>query len=350
MSPHTSFLQLRSAVLRHVFHRPSQYQALCERSWTICAAESRFEPSATYLRGELERVRNVQEETTCETELNRLAAGTRLHVATRAYLFKDVTLCGGLLFKGAMNLRIARSSDHRDDIEGVDMSSAAISTTLMGSIYFGHWMHDDVSLNVVARSLAPPVEIARTPYAHESGYRQLLSLPGARIASGHFGELILLDDWGQNSHKRRRYQELRDTLRRAIARSGHDRVYIKRGQSACSRGRDLSNCMGLETHLVARGFAVVDPDTMSAEQIATTLRDARLVIGTEGSHLAHAIYAIADGGTLVVIQPPHRFNNIFKDLTDALGLQYAFIIGDAAEEGFSIDLDRLDRLLEHVST
>ena len=94
--------------------------------------------------------------------------------------------------------------------------------------------------------------------------------------------------------------------------------------------------------------AVVDPDTMSAQEIARISNGARLVVGLEGSHLAHSIYPIADAGTLLVLQPPLRFNNVYKDLSDAMGLNYAFLVGEPAAGGFTVDLDRLGRLLDRV--
>jgi len=352
MSVEANFFKLQSAVLRHLFRRPSKYQALSERSWTICPAEARTEQPAFYLEGELERVKGVQEATTMEAELKRVGGGVRHHAATRAHLFTDITLIDGHLFKGAMNHRISQKSNRAAKVERVHMPSAALSSTLMGSIYFGHWLHDDASLHIAARSLAPIVEVARKPYTHEHGYRELLSLSDGSVASGHFGQLILIDDWGQNSDKRRRYQELRSRIRRGIGgvgtRAGSERVFIKRGQGGVAHGRDARNSVDLEAHLVSRGFSVVDPDTMSAQQISRINQNARLIIGVEGSHLAHAFYSIADNGKLVVIQPPNRFNNIFKDLADALGLQYAFIVGCPVDGGFTIDLDRLDKLLELI--
>lgn len=75
---------------------------------------------------------------------------------------------------------------------------------------------------------------------------------------------------------------------------------------------------------------------------------AKLVVGVEGSHLIHAMVTIAEGGTLLVLQPPNRFNNPLKDYTDCLGMNYAFLTGHAVEDGFEVDLDQLARLLEQI--
>jgi len=344
-----SYPALRSAVLRRVFRLPSGCAELCERSWTISPAEDRLERAALFLDGELEKVRQVQEDTTMDAEIRRVNSGTRRHAETRAYRFRDIQLVNGRLIKGAMSYRVSELEAHAGGAEPLVLPSAAVSSTFMGSIYFGHWLRDDATLNVAVQSLAPvTIHVARKPYSHEAGYRELLSLPEQHVARGRFGELTLLEDWGQNEYKRRRYQELRARLRQVVPGSGHERVYLKRGRTSGARGRDLLNAAAIEATLVQQGFAVADPDTMSAQEIAALAKDAKLMVGLEGSHLAHTIYPIADGGTILVLQPPYRFNNVYKDLADAVGLHYAFVVGDPGEGGFTIDPERLKRTLDLV--
>jgi capsular polysaccharide biosynthesis protein len=163
----------------------------------------------------------------------------------------------------------------------------------------------------------------------------VLSLPEHRVVHGRFGELILLDDWGRNADKRRRYEELLSRFRREMTTRGSERIYVKRGPARAARGRDFLNAAELEAHLITQGFTVVDPDTRSVDQIAVISNDAKLVVGLEDSHLAHAIYPIADNGTLVTIKPSYRVNNVYKDRSDALGLQYAFFVGVLHAGGFT---------------
>lgn len=349
MTRKISYHELRAALLRRVLRRPSTYAALCERRWTIAPAESRVEPRAVYLDGELERVRGVQEDTSMAAEIRRVEGGPREHAATVGYQLTDVRLVGGRLVKGAMSHVISQRSDAVSASEEVELQTAAIGSTLMGSIYFGHWMRDDATLRLAVQDLAPTIDIARQPYSHAAGYRELLSLPERVVARGRFRELILLDDWGQNADKRRRYRALRATFRRSMAAPGNERIYLKRGAATGVRGRTLLNASEVEAALVAQGFTVVDPDTMAADQIARLATDAKIIVGVEGSHLAHAIYPIADGGTLVVLQPPMRFNNVYKDLSDAVGLRYAFTVGDPGDGGFAIDVGRLNRLLDRLA-
>ncbi len=348
MTLQTSYQDVRSALLRRVFRRASHYRDLADRCWTISPSEDREERPAIFLDGELDRVKAVQEETTKETEWRRVLGGMRQHDATVAYQFSNVQILGGRLLKGAMSHVLSQLADHAVASEDVAMPQAAIGTSYMGSIYFGHWMRDDATLRLAAKDLAPTIDIARQPYSHEKGYRALLSLGYERVTRGHFDELFMLDDWSQNAYKRERYRQLRAAFRRTVSQSGNGRIYIKRGRASGLRGRDLVNAADVEAFLVRQGFTVVDPDSMSADEIARLSCDAKVFVSVEGSHLAHSIYPIADGGTIVVLQPPCRFNNVYKDLSDAVGLRYAFIVGEVADNGFAIDVDRLGHLLDAV--
>jgi hypothetical protein len=46
-----------------------------------------------------------------------------------------------------------------------------------------------------------------------------------------------------------------------------------------------------------------------------------------------------------VLQPPFRFNNIYKDVCDALHSPYAFVVGEARPGGFFIDPDVVEDML-----
>jgi hypothetical protein len=75
---------------------------------------------------------------------------------------------------------------------------------------------------------------------------------------------------------------------------------------------------------------------------------ARLVVGVEGSHMLHALYAICDGGSVCLMQPPNRFNNVMKDYADCLNLQYGFTIGLQEADGFTIEVEKLKRVLDKL--
>jgi hypothetical protein len=81
-------------------------------------------------------------------------------------------------------------------------------------------------------------------------------------------------------------------------------------------------------------------------ELARELAGAGVVLGVEGSQLLHGVFAMADGGTIVTLQPPDRFITAIKVYCDALGLRYALVVGEGSTEGFHIDVDRVTRTVD----
>ena len=97
-----------------------------------------------------------------------------------------------------------------------------------------------------------------------------------------------------------------------------------------------------------RGFNILDPERLSVAEIMGSALGAEIVCGVEGSHLVHGLFSMADSAAMLVIQPPHRFNNLFKDYTDCLGMRYAFVVAEPQDDGFAVDVDRLGRTLDLI--
>lgn len=57
-----------------------------------------------------------------------------------------------------------------------------------------------------------------------------------------------------------------------------------------------------EKALIARGFTIVRPETMSAGQQVALMRDAEIVVGASGAALANAVF-LPKGARVVEIQP-----------------------------------------------
>lgn len=329
----------------------------------MCPAETRVSPSASYVADDLRKVVAVHSDTTLDSELNRIRGKLREHPATMAYGLRDVVLIHGSLYSGAMKHRLVRSRRHfiGPDVPKV-AEEAVIACTLYGSIYFGHWMTDDLTLHLAAESMGLPVTVERKLYDHESEYCRFFGVAQNWMSSGLFKTLVILDDVGQNRYKRQRYQELRARIRASAAFSptvngptsgpisaagkGGSRVYVRRGAKAASTNLTMINANEVEAFLASQGFAIVDTDHDPAWRIAEKMLEARLVVGIEGSQMAHALWSIREGGGVCMLQPPQRFNNVFKEYTDCLDLKYGFAVGDSAPGGFRINISALERVLE----
>jgi Glycosyltransferase 61 len=335
-------------VLTQLLRRHRSYQEISERHWTLARGETALSPPAIYFQEDLDRVTQIHDSTR-ETEMLRLKGGRRDHRATVAYLLRSVELAHGKLYRGAMQMRLAPGPRNFIGPSTTELvTEAALACTPFGGIFFGHWLADDLLLHLAAESLALPVWVERARYHHESDYCSVLQIERTSASRTRFDRLILIDDVGQNSYRKGRGQLLRQRLRAAIEGMGYTRVYLRRGVRDARLTRVLVNASEVERYLESQGFVTIDPDRLSVPELVAALLDTRIVVGVEGSHLAHTLYTLAPQGVLCVLQPAYRFTNIFKDWGDQYGLRYAFTTGAQVPGGFEIHLDDLRRILERV--
>lgn len=327
---------------------------LATRSWEICPAERTHLPPAIFPDGALERVSKLSPWRSWQVERALIAGGPGEHAASRAYLVENADLAGAFLYRGAAKMTAGfgpRQLVLRNTPSERRLDVAHMVSTWAGSSYFANFIGDDLPLELLPPDGAPRITAITKDYGDAAGYRAILSLPRPpRIAAARIGKLTIYSDFAQNSSKAARYRILRQRLRAHFG--GRDcpappGVYLKRG--ATGERRIVANETALEQALSALGFDIVEPAATATEEIARRLLDVPVVIGVEGSHLAHVLYTIADRGTLVVLQPPDRFALHFKEFADALGLRFAFVVGQPAPDGFEVDIDELRRLLERLA-
>jgi hypothetical protein len=104
----------------------------------------------------------------------------------------------------------------------------------------------------------------------------------------------------------------------------------------------------LSIELAAAGVAIIDPSGLPALDISSAIIGARIVIGVEGSHLAHAVLSMADHGSFIVLQPPDRFSMAYKDFTDAHDMAFASVVGSPTTTLgiFEIDISEVLRTVD----
>lgn len=339
---------LKQKILKTINRSHTRLQDLSVKRWTISPSEQKRAAPAIFLDTDLTKITAAMEDTTLEQEITRIRGGLVEHAATVAYQISDCQLINGSIYKGAVRHPLIRQKKqilidfkHQEEID-----EAALASTYYGSIYFGHWLSDDLSLCLAAQTLATPVIAARTAYGHEAGYSQLSNIHPVAISTAIFNKLFILDDFGQNKFKLERYQKIRQNLSLITARNRSGKIFIRRGQQGVTR--ILSNAAEIENLLILQGFKILDPEQTTATEIVATLQGAQLVVGLEGSHLLHSIYTMAENGGLCVLQPPYRFNNVLKNYADCLGIRYGFVIGDTTKNGFSINPSQLLAVLEKI--
>lgn len=324
---------------------------LAVESWEICPEEEKISPPAVYPPGALDRVRGLSPWRDWETERNLIEGGPGLDGATRAYVIHEAVLAGAQLYCGSGRMRVGHGGQHLLDPDlppRQRITDAHMASSWTGADFFGNFLLDSFPLEMIPPPGAVSLGARSKHYAHASGYRTLLDLPEPE-RPGHavIGRLTFYSDHPQNSFKEARYRALRDRLRQYLGTSRAPAgVFLRRGSDG--ERRALVNEAALIDLLTLRGFDIVDPDRMDAEEVARRMLDAPVVIGVEGSHLSHAIYTMADAGALLVIQPPDRFAMPYKEFTDRMGMTFGFVVGQPAEGGFAVDLADIDLVLDRI--
>lgn len=342
--------------LLHAFRAaPSSLAEVSDDTWIVAPAATGSRRAAFFLDGQLDRVRGIQEHTTFEHELQRIRAGEVRHGATLAYLLRGALLYGGTLYKDKHRQPLVRRSVRNWACPIPSFSSrASLGATSFGARYFAHFLMDDCTLRRALSEDPGAFGEVHTPVrlysSHEHEYAALLGLLGERpVQTGFYDQLVVLDDRGQNPFKRQRYEWIRNQLFASVGLpeepSSHPGVFLVRGTSGARRF--LINEAELAERLACtRGFRVVNPLEMSVPEIVRACAGARCVVGVEGSALVHALLLLRPGAHLVCLEPPTRFNNVYKDQADCLDLNYGFVVGLLRGEDFFVPDDDLERTLD----
>lgn len=322
-------------------------------SVVICGAEEQPMRAAVYPDGELDRVTGVHEFSGgLADELHLATRELVQHTETIARRMRDVIVTDGLLcnHRAYRRLTFGRPTAGPVAIQQVDETVAFCSTDA-GNDYFAHFLLDDATTALLGAEFGQVVfgGVSAGRTAHCRDYMSRFNIQYTESASARFRDLWWFTDHPQNSHRRARLEQLRARLRAHYAPAPTVApVYLQRGSSGSPRV--LDNEAEIETLLSARGFAIIDPETLTADELCRHINGARLVVGIEGSQLAHGLLNLHPGGGLLCIQPAARFNAVFRSFCNSAGLDWGFVVAEGTAERFSVSADRLlavaDRLLE----
>jgi hypothetical protein len=332
---------------RVVFHSRHDVRAVPHVRKVLAAAEESVEPPALALPDQLSRVLACEADTNLARETMRVAGGLRVHAALEAHELENATLTGGFVYARGLRMPLRpRGSKWLGHAPSRRFEHALCTSSLYGLRYFGHFLTDDCSAAQLAHELGAPAVRLALDYPQASAYERAFGTPLESVEDAHFARLTVLSDVGQSSSKRRRYQRMRALVRRVTAvRSSGRGVYLRR--SLGGPERVPRNDDDVAARLVREGFTLACVDD-PPEVLFRALNQAPLVLGVEGSHMVHGVFHVRDGGALLCVQPPRRFNNVLKDYTDCLGLRYGFVVAEPQNAGFFVNETDLMRTIELV--
>lgn len=316
-----------------------------EEAVELAPAETREAPAAIALPGEIERAAGVYPGTTLAAERLMMTAPEWKHEATTAFRFSNVLLAHDTIYLGGHDIVCGEKRRRLfiwDDVERV--GEGQYCGDFGHQSFFGHWLRTGLLKEALAAQRGmTPLNFARRPWRHEEGYRQLTGLRDVQVSAARVKSLWLVDDRGLNANWIERFRMLRGRIRGA-AKGGPSHVYLARGSTGASR--EVLNADELIEHLVRRGFAMLEPEKMEPSAIAQALAGADLVVSVEGSALNHAHYALPPSAAMIAIQPPYRFNAYHKQVADAAGFRFGFVVADPGPGGFRVDIERLLRTMD----
>lgn len=277
--------------------------------------------------------------------------GDHLHGATVAYRYDDALLADGCFYSnGHYGVGTPEESRRPIILSNAEFyDEAQLSTDVACETWFGHWLCDGLSTELLAIDREIPGLIYKRPARpHEPGYRQLLAMHSRAVTLAKVRRLWVVNDRGINHNRAARFRRLRSKVRNSVgvATTGAPGVYISRGSSGLRR--NLVNEAAIEETLSGIGFDVIDPMEMSTMAIAERLHSTKVVVSIEGSQRNHALLAMPSGGAIIDIQPPQRFVHGRKFFGDIARIRNGFVVADFHPEGFWLEPDRLLRTIDLV--
>lgn len=322
------------------------------RKVVVCEPEDHAFPGPSITVGDqYSKIRGVHE-FGAERDDEILKARTPVlhHGETAAYLLRNVFLVNGTLctYRDFMHLDYGKPGLQPARIEQ-EFDVAAMCSTAPGNQFFAHFVFDDACTALMGREFAPPVFAnagrPRTPQMLDYFARfgiALNDLPNAR-----FRELWVFADTSLNSHRIERVRSLRRAL---VTNTPPVRryCYITRGTTGTARA--LENEAEVIAALEARGFAIIEPEKLTLAELIAQINGAELAVGVEGSHLIHAVMNLRDGGALLCIQPPTRFNAVYRLFTATAGQHWGFVVAEGGTERFRVDVGELLATIDRAVT
>jgi len=126
-----------------------------------------------------------------------------------------------------------------------------------------------------------------------------------------------------------------------------EKVYVSRRNWPQSR-RGFGNTEELEAYVASRGYKVVSPEKLSIPQQMRLMREARVVVGEDGSALHNVIFSVP-GARLGILTLPERTNMWHLGICQLLEHKCAYYqLPDSPET--AVDLDAFGGFLDAVET
>lgn len=310
---------------------------------TIACLPALYEPE------QIARVKACGFRSTLPGELEKLEATHFPERPVTRYDLEDAIIAGGRVYAGDARYFLSERLPG-PALRGPfrQFSSAMLLNSQQGLKYFGHWLRDDCAVYEGIRGEAAPLISMQRPHWPDAAFYEIaFNQRWDVIPFAHVGRLTLYREMGFSRDKARRLRLLRAQLRAALPERNTGRiVYVSRGKLGAER--HIANEDEVENAFAKAGIHVVEPG-QGGEALVRELLDAAMIITVEGSQASHGVYSLAEGGSMLILQPPERFYNPHHEWARLMGMRYGITIGEKDGRRFHIHPDEvfcmIDRLL-----
>ena len=315
---------------------------------TVAPEEKGHCPATIYLEDQLQNIIAPAPRGRLEDQFARMKAHPVVHRPVLRYELRDCLVYpNGVCVKGA-NLQQFGPLQHRllltRPIRELDRAFFSIDRAAMQ--YFGHWLTDACTTALLKREDEALILPTRDSWPDTRFYCGLFDFEPEAGELFYVRRLSFCEDIAHGSSKHARFSELRRRARRRFSGGKAKKIYIRRGRTGAERV--LHNDDDITALLEREGFLVLSVEEQGAQGMLSAGMDADIVVSMEGSHQAHAMLMLKDNGVMLTIQPPDRFNHVFRAVTLGAGLRYATVVAVWSEEDKTrrLDPDSLLRTIE----
>ncbi len=301
---------------------------------------------AKVLDGQYERAVKGGFSRSKDVEIETLRGGPKMAGPTCMYRFRNITIArtwltsrGRLEYFGYPGNELVLGRPRH-------FKTATLASSFQGCRFFGHWLRDDCATALLPSEFDTRLAMTMPDWSDIPVYRRLFEQRDAEtVTHAVIDELIYFDDIYQNAHKVKRFETLRETLRKHLTPKAEGRiVYIARGPSA--KNRVFLNEPAVIEELSRHGIEILFAESADSEDFIRTLLDARLIISVEGSQLSHALYTLPRNGGLICIQPPDRMFTSHYDWARVMGIDFGVVVGEQGEGGFTLPAEDILRTID----
>jgi capsular polysaccharide biosynthesis protein len=336
--PLNAFPYLRYA--KRLLFGAGSLETVSYKQEVLCPEETQEIRPAIFLPGQLERVTGTAPDGSLDRYIKSMLASEYQHAPTIAYHLKNAVLFDGSVYVGNYrNILVQEQADKRNP-EPRYFRQAALASSGHGNKYFGHWLVDDCAQYLLAEQSGLPICVSEPLSDHKAQYARYFEQAWNSINRARVDDLIIFQDFGQNSHKQKRFDILRNHVRKRFPNENRQSfVYLRRGKTGSPRNIENENEI-LDVLVGRHGFEIIDIDD-SLDRILSILSKARIVVSIEGSQLAHSCFPLSTEAGMLVLMPPDRFMSVYREWSAGLGFKFGFVVGSKQESGYRFSIDEI---------